>query len=139
MQALNSINNQYDNSNIDKSMPFHFVNQLWHRFSGSRVLVHQEYCSWSLYIREELWVHYARSIRIKRSPMTSHSFVKQQLRCQSYTMEVSRASAGSYFLQKSGSDMTYVISSGSLCLLASSVVLPCVYIFRGKQKHLDRP
>ena len=46
-----------------------------------------------------------------------------------------------YFLHKSGSEMTVCIVNGDRRrseVDGKGLVVPCVYIFRGKQKHLDR-
>ena len=45
-----------------------------------------------------------------------------------------------YFLHKSGSKMTWIVNGDRRCseVDGKGLVVPCVYIFRGKQKHLDR-
>ena len=45
-----------------------------------------------------------------------------------------------YFLHKSGSEMTCIVSGDKRRseVDGKGLVVPCVYIFRGKQKHLDR-
>ena len=45
-----------------------------------------------------------------------------------------------YFLHKSGSEMTCIVSGDRRRseVDGKGLVVPCVYIFRGKQKHLDR-
>ena len=45
-----------------------------------------------------------------------------------------------YFLHKSGSEMTCIVNGDRRRseVDGKGLVVPCVYIFRGKQKHLDR-
>ena len=43
-----------------------------------------------------------------------------------------------FFLQKIGSEMTCQVNSNRRRLVLGKGLVPCVYIFRGKQKHLDR-
>ena len=45
-----------------------------------------------------------------------------------------------YFLHKSGSEMTCIVNGDRRHseVDGKGLVVPCVYIFRGKQKHLDR-
>ena len=44
-----------------------------------------------------------------------------------------------FFLQKSGSKMTCQVDSNRRrSAVGKGFVVPCVYVFRGKQKHLDR-
>ena len=45
-----------------------------------------------------------------------------------------------YFLHKSGSEMTRIVNGDRRRseVDGKGLVVPCVYIFRGKQKHLDR-
>jgi len=45
-----------------------------------------------------------------------------------------------YFVQKSGSEMTCIVNGdrGRSEVDGKGLVVPCVYIFKGKQKHLER-
>ena len=45
-----------------------------------------------------------------------------------------------YFLHKSGSEMTCIVNGDSRRseVDGKGLVVPCVYIFKGKQKHLER-
>ena len=44
-----------------------------------------------------------------------------------------------YFLHKSGSEMTCIVNGDRRSEVdGKGLVVPCVYIFRGKQKHLNR-
>ena len=46
-----------------------------------------------------------------------------------------------YFLHKSGSEMTCIVNGDRRRseVDGKGLVVPCVYIFKGKQKHLERP
>ena len=43
-------------------------------------------------------------------------------------------------MQKNGSKMTCIVSGSRRCsdVEGKELVVPCIYIFRGKQKHYDR-
>ena len=45
-----------------------------------------------------------------------------------------------YFLHKSGSEMTCIVNGDRRQseVDGKGLVVPCVYIFKGKQKHLER-
>ena len=44
-----------------------------------------------------------------------------------------------FFLQKSSSEMTCQVDGNRRrSAMGKGLVIPCVYVFRGKQKHLDR-
>ena len=102
----------------------------------STVRGHHVYkASWSSYIGEELPVQcevnnihddFAVAV-LKNSNTVGH-----------VPREISRVCW--YFLQKSGSEMTCIVNGDRRRseVDGKGLVVPCVYIFKGKQKHLER-
>ena len=103
----------------------------------STVRGHHVYkASWSPYIGEELPVQcevnnihddFAVAV-LKNSNTVGH-----------VPREISRVCW--YFLHKSGSEMTCIVNGDRRRseVDGKGLVVPCVYIFKGKQKHLERP
>ena len=107
-------------------MTFHFINH----YCGT-VFQDQEYCSQSSCLQSFSTLEkscrfnssYARSILNIHENFTV-AFLKNNNTVRHVPWEFSRVSVGSYFCRR--------------VAVASSVVVPCVYIFRGKQKHLEK-
>ena len=99
----------------------------------------REYCSrtaaWSPYIGEELPVQ--REVNNIHDDFAV-AVLKNGNTVGHVPREISRVCW--YFLHKSGSEMTCIVNGDRRRseVDGKGLVVPCVYIFRGKQKHLDR-
>jgi len=103
--------------------------------TGPRVLFHGYKASWSPYIGEEL--------PVQREVNSIHNYFAVAVLKNSNTVdhvprEISRVCW--YFLHKSGSEMTCIVNGDRRRSEVDGkiLVVPCVYIFKGKQKHLVR-
>ena len=100
----------------------------------------REYChvykaAWSPYIGEELPVQ--REVNNIHDDFAV-AVLKNGNTVGHVPREISRVCW--YFLHKSGSEMTCIVNGDRRRseVDEKGLVVPCVYIFRGKQKHLDR-
>ena len=90
---------------------------------------------WSLRVGEELPVHCESDN--DHDPFAL-AVLKDDTIIGHVPWEISRVCC--FFLQKSGSKMTCQVDGNRRrsALEGKEFVVPCVYVFRGKQKHLDR-
>ena len=83
-----------------------------------------------------------RYIHFQSSCLHKNTFTKIAILSVMYhgpcTREISRVCW--YFLHKSGSEMTCIVNGDRRQseVDGKGLVVPCVYIFKGKQKHLER-
>ena len=109
---------------------------LWRRLSGSKVLFADlTFFMWSPYIGEELPVQ--REVNNIHDDFAV-AVLKNGNTVGHVPREISRVCW--YFLHKSGSEMTCIVNGDRRRseVDGKGLVVPCVYIFRAKQKHLDR-